>query len=131
LDTFVDSIDVKDKQGKEIVLEIKTPDIKNNKTFYTDSNGLEMIKRILDYRPTYNLINTEFASGNYFPVTSCIYIEDSVKHFAVIPDRSEGGSSLFEGEIELMLHRRLLKDDMRGVGEALNETDFYDGQGLR
>lgn len=29
-----------------------------------------------------------------------------------------------------MLHRRMLNDDSRGVGEALNETD-WDGQGLR
>ena len=29
-----------------------------------------------------------------------------------------------------MLHRRLLKDDSRGVNEALNETDT-DGEGLR
>ena len=27
----------------------------NDKTFYTDSNGLEMQKRILNYRPTWNI----------------------------------------------------------------------------
>ena len=44
-------------------------------------------------------------------------------------DRSQGGSSLAEGEIELMVHRRLLYDDSLGVGEALNETGS-DGNGL-
>lgn len=29
-----------------------------------------------------------------------------------------------QGQIEVMLHRRLVKDDSKGVGEALNETDI-------
>ncbi|KAL6972970.1 alpha-mannosidase [Sarracenia purpurea var. burkii] len=37
-------------------------------------------------------------------------------------DRSVGGSSIVDGQLELMLHRRLLRDDSRGVAEALNET---------
>ena len=34
-----------------------------------------------------------------------------------------GCTSLADGELELMVHRRLLSDDGKGVGEALNETD--------
>lgn len=37
-------------------------------------------------------------------------------------DRSVGGSSIVDGQLELMVHRRLLVDDSRGVAEALNET---------
>jgi len=37
-------------------------------------------------------------------------------------DRAQGGSSLNSGELELMIHRRLLVDDSRGVGEPLNEV---------
>lgn len=43
-------------------------------------------------------------------------------------DRSEGGSSITDGSIEIMVHRRVLHDDALGVGEPLNETAF--GQGL-
>lgn len=43
-------------------------------------------------------------------------------------DRSEGGASIHDGSIELMIHRRLLYDDHMGVGEALNESAY--GQGL-
>ena len=35
---------------------------------------------------------------------------------------STGGASLKTGEMELMIHRRLLYDDFRGVSEPLNET---------
>jgi lysosomal alpha-mannosidase len=41
----------------------------------------------------------------------------------VLNDRSQGGSVVQEGRIELMQNRRLFFDDDRGVDEALNETD--------
>jgi lysosomal alpha-mannosidase len=44
-------------------------------------------------------------------------------------DRSLGGSSIKDGSLELMVHRRLLHDDKRGVSEALNEPGV-DGHGL-
>ena len=45
----------KNGSGYEIVVEFKAHDFDNNKTFYTDSNGLEMQKRILNYRPTWDI----------------------------------------------------------------------------
>ena len=45
-------------------------------------------------------------------------------------DRAQGGSSLRDGEIELMQNRRLFYDDNKGVNEALNETDSL-GRGIR
>ena len=48
---------------------------------------------------------------------------------AVAVDRSEGSTSLVDGELELMVHRRMLYDDHRGVGEPLNEPGV-DGEGL-
>jgi hypothetical protein len=35
---------------------------------------------------------------------------------------SQGGASLADGELEFMVHRRVLADDSRGVQEPLNET---------
>ena len=45
-----------------------------------------------------------------------------VGQLSVLTDRAQGCSSLADGELELMAHRRLLTEDQRGVGEALNET---------
>ena len=48
----------------------------------------------------------------------------------VMNDRSQGGSVLKAGSIELMQDRRLLFDDQRGLNEALNETNEY-GTGIQ
>ena len=39
-------------------------------------------------------------------------------------DRSQGGTSLTDGDVMLMIHRRILHDDHRGVEEALNEKGW-------
>lgn len=52
---LVDSIDDTTQRGKEVILKVTDKTIDNNKTFYTDSNGLELQKRIVDYRPSWNL----------------------------------------------------------------------------
>jgi hypothetical protein len=39
----------------------------------------------------------------------------------LLPDRSEGGGSIGNGKIELMMHRRITEDDGRGVNEPLDE----------
>lgn len=47
----------------------------DNGTFYTDSNALEMQKRQLNFRPTWNYTNiTQPVSGNYYPVNSALAI---------------------------------------------------------
>ncbi|KAL5564813.1 hypothetical protein UlMin_027977 [Ulmus minor] len=92
-------IPIDDGIGKEIVTKI-TSSLNNNKKFYTDSNGRDFIERI-------NL---------------GIYMKDKDTELSVLVDRAVGGSSIVDGELELMLHRRLIKDDDRGVAEALNET---------
>ncbi|XP_023924146.1 alpha-mannosidase At3g26720 [Quercus suber] len=107
--------------GKEITTQITTT-MKTNKTFYTDSNGRDFIKRVRDFRTDWNLQVNQPVAGNYYPINLGIYVQDSSMELSVLVDRSVGGTSLVDGQIELMLHRRLLHDDSRGVGEALNET---------
>ena len=70
-----------DNRGKEITLNIQTK-IENNDEFYTDSNGLEMIQRKLNYRPTWNFSKTDDPiASNYYPITKMISIKDSEKKF--------------------------------------------------
>jgi len=98
--------------------------IKSNGVFYTDSNGREMMKRVYNGRPdTYPKLDVnEPVAGNYYPVNAMASIDDGHTELAVLTDVTQGGASLADGSLEIMVHRRLSADDSRGVGEPLNET---------
>ncbi len=91
---------------------------------FTDSNGREFLERTLNSRPTWDLDIQEPVAGNFYPLTAAMFIRDEEKgaQLAVLTDRAQAGASLRDGEMELMVHRRILVDDRRGVSEALNET---------
>eukprot|EP00978_Attheya_sp_CCMP212_P016963 scaffold44868_cov59-Attheya_sp.AAC.6 len=118
----VGPIPIDDGVGKEVITRFNT-DIQNDGTFYTDSNGREFMKRRRSQRSSWDMIEYEPVAGNYYPVNAAIYIEDEKSSVSVMVDRSEGGASIRDGSIELMVHRRTIVDDGRGVGEAINETD--------
>uniref|UniRef100_A0A2K5VD45 Alpha-mannosidase n=1 Tax=Macaca fascicularis TaxID=9541 RepID=A0A2K5VD45_MACFA len=121
LEWSVGPIPVGDTWGKEVISRFDTP-LETKGRFYTDSNGREILERRRDYRPTWKLNQTEPVAGNYYPVNTRIYITDGKMQLTVLTDRSQGGSSLRDGSLELMVHRRLLKDDERGVSEPLMEN---------
>jgi len=116
-------IDVSDGLGKEVITRFTTS-LNNGQYWYTDSEGDEMQMRRYDWRPWPQNV-TEPVASNYYPMNTAAFIEDSTvgQRFTVITDRSRGCSSLSNGQFENMLHRRLLYDDGRGVGEPLNEAE--------
>ena len=118
---IVGPVPIDDERGKEVVARYSTP-IKSDEVFFTDSNGREFQKRRRNHRPTWNLDVIEPVAGNYYPVNAAMYIEDSSSALAILVDRSQGGASLIDGSLEIMVQRRTLADDSRGVDEPLNET---------
>jgi len=114
-------IPIEDKEGKEVISRYTT-DIVSNSMYYTDTNGREILMRKRNYRESWNLTVHEPVAGNYYPVGNSLFINDTTRQFTLLPDRSEGGASINDGQIELMVHRRILVDDGKGVGEPLNET---------
>ena len=48
--------------------------------------------------------------------------------FVIYLDRSQGGGSIHDGSIEIMVHRRILTNDSLSLAEPLNETAY--GKGL-
>ena len=57
------------------------------------------------------------------------WLADETSAMVAVNDRSQGGTSLVDGQLEFMVHRRLQADDGRGVAEPLNEPG-EDGKGL-
>lgn len=124
----VGPIPFEDKLGREVIVRYDTR-VKSSSTFFTDANGRQILRRVRDFRPTWQLQQSENVSGNYYPINSQIFINDSASSFTVLTDRSEGGGSIKDGQIEVMLHRVTIDDDSLGVGEALQERGS-DGKGL-
>lgn len=105
--------------GKELIIRYNT-NVKNNKVLFADTNGLETQRR--EFVPS----NAELIAGNYYPMTGRVYIENENIRFATLTDRAHGAASLEDGSVEIMLHRRCIKDDGYGVGEVLDEQDSFD-----
>ena len=61
-------IPISDGLGKEIVANWEIDGFENDGVFYTDSNGLEMQRRVLDQRPGWALETDEKQSSNYYPI---------------------------------------------------------------
>ena len=94
-----------------------------------------MQERRLNWRQSYSMNDgtVQNISSQFYPVTSAIALRDigSSKQVTIMNDRSQAGSAEIEkGTIELIMHRRLLQDDVRGVEEPLNEEDA-NGLGIR
>lgn len=93
--------------GKSVISRFSA-DIESDGNFYTDSNGREMLRRRRNSRDTWTVKLKERIPGNYYPVTTKIAIEDGNKRLAVLTDRSQGGSSMADGTLELMVRCRRL-----------------------
>ncbi|CAI0455731.1 unnamed protein product [Linum tenue] len=99
---------------RELIVRYKT-DIDNGKVFYSDLNGFQMSRR-----ETYDKIPLQ---GNYYPMPSLAFIQGPKGHrFSIHSRQSLGVASLKDGWLEIMLDRRLLRDDGRGLGQGVTDN---------
>ena len=96
----------------ELIMRVKCG-VKNGRLFYTDSNGLQMLKRMY--------VSELGVQGNYYPATTATFIEDSNVRLNVLMPHSHGVTAN-DGEIEIMLDRRIHNDDGRGMSEGLEDN---------
>lgn len=103
---LVGSVPVDDGIGKEIITRFYT-DIQSEGTFETDSNGREILYRTRNKRQTFSLDLREQIAGNYYPINTKIAIDDGSSRLAILIDRAQGGSSIIDGSVELMVCARI------------------------
>ncbi|KAF9823886.1 hypothetical protein SFRURICE_013423 [Spodoptera frugiperda] len=94
----------------EIALRLRTA-VKNGDVFYTDLNGMQMIKRrYFEKLPL---------QANFYPLSAATYIEDGKSRLTVLTSTPLGMAALQPGQIEIMQDRRLSRDDNRGLVQGV------------
>ncbi len=71
---------IKGQEGKDVTINWKDLEVLNKGFFYTDSNGLGMIKR--HFKDIQDLTENQLKSiapSNYYPINSAIFLEDTKK----------------------------------------------------
>lgn len=96
----------------EMFMRIKTP-IDNGDEFFTDLNGFQWMRR----QKTSKLK----IEGNYYPITSSIFIQDENLRATLVTNHAQGATSANTGEFEVMLDKRTPEDDQRGMEEGVKD----------
>jgi len=100
-------------RDRELVMRLQTG-VKNNRRFFTDQSGLGIIKREWSEQAG--------IEGNHFPVTQAAYLQDEEHRVTVLVDHATGAGSVEDGFLEVMVDRRTMYDDARGMGEGVLDS---------
>ncbi|CAD6238535.1 GSCOCG00008478001-RA-CDS [Cotesia congregata] len=103
-------VDITETQNFELAMRLST-NIASGDQFFTDLNGLNMIKR-----QRFPKLPTQ---ANYYPLPAAGYIEDKKVRLTVITGQPLGASSMASGQFEIMQDRRLMQDDRRGLEQGV------------
>uniref|UniRef100_A0A8D3DLW7 Alpha-mannosidase n=1 Tax=Scophthalmus maximus TaxID=52904 RepID=A0A8D3DLW7_SCOMX len=107
------TVDIRDQTNKELAMRLVT-DIQSGDVFYTDLNGFQM-------QPRQHYLKLPL-QANFYPMPSQAYIQDSQHRLTLHTAQSLGVSSLESGQLEVIMDRRLMQDDNRGLGQGLKDN---------
>ncbi|XP_062403410.1 alpha-mannosidase 2x [Sardina pilchardus] len=106
-------VDIRDQANKELAMRVTT-DIQSEDTFYTDLNGFQIQPRRYFHKLP--------LQANFFPMPTMAYIQDSQHRLTLHTAQALGVTSLDSGQLEVILDRRLMQDDNRGLGQGLKDN---------
>ncbi|XP_054995952.1 epididymis-specific alpha-mannosidase [Sorex araneus] len=92
------------KVNREAILRTSTG-LDTQKTLYSDNNGYQMQQR------AFKEPREDSRAQNYYPMVQSAFIQDSSNRLVVLSDQAHGVSSQDNGQVEVMLHRRLWNTD--------------------
>nr|XP_055053226.1 epididymis-specific alpha-mannosidase isoform X1 [Misgurnus anguillicaudatus] len=104
------------EMNREAVFRTSTS-LQNNRTLFTDNNGYQMMRR------THKDFANNTVARNYYPMVRAAYIEDDSSRIAFLSERAHGVASLNQGQLEVMLHRRLWNNQEWNLGYNLTLND--------
>ena len=114
LETFVD---IRNERNYEIALEVN---VDSPNSFYTDANGLQMVKRKYRQKLT--------TQGNFYAITNLMYIHQSPSLRLNLLTSSTHGVTLKRSKMEVMLDRKLEQDDWRGLSQGVTDNKPLNSQ---
>ncbi|XP_049637605.1 epididymis-specific alpha-mannosidase-like [Suncus etruscus] len=107
------------QNNREAILRFRT-NLNTHTRLSSDSNGYQM-----QWRPYRDHANNSIAR-NYYPMVQAAFIQDDQSRLVVLSDQAHGVSSQNNGQMEVMLHRRLAvkRDQMREFNPMLDDSSI-------
>ncbi|OWK13760.1 hypothetical protein Celaphus_00017261, partial [Cervus elaphus hippelaphus] len=102
--------------SREAILRTST-NLNTGQVLYSDNNGYQMQRR--PYRKYKNNTNAR----NYYPMVQSAFIQDRRSRLVLLSEQAHGVSSQGNGQVEVMLHRRLVNNDPANIIADLTLND--------
>ncbi|XP_061479767.1 alpha-mannosidase 2 [Rhineura floridana] len=106
-------VDIRGEYNREIAMRISS-DIESHNRFYTDLNGYQ-----IQPRQTMSKLPLQ---ANIYPMATMAYVQDSKMRLTLHSAQSLGVASLKSGQLEVIMDRRLMQDDNRGLGQGVQDN---------
>ncbi|KAK9722744.1 Alpha mannosidase middle domain [Popillia japonica] len=106
-------VNIEKTSNFELVMRLST-NIKSSDEFFTDLNGYQILRR--------KRFKKLPIQANFYPMPTLMFIEDKDVRMSVLTGSPVGCSSLKEGQIEVMLDRKLMQDDNLGLGQGVTDN---------
>lgn len=107
-------VDIRSTSNFELVMRIESGLTNKDREFFTDLNGFQIQRRkTLAKLPL---------QANFYPAPALVFIQDQKSRLTLQTQQSNGVASLETGYLEVVMDRRLMQDDNRGLGQGVTDN---------